>query len=164
MGWTEISKRGHRIHSGSRTSPTCPRVPVFLYLAVLLDVFSRRLVGWSMAGHVRTELVLNALDMAIRSRQPESFIHHSDQGCQYTTLAFGQRCHEAGVGQSMGSVGIATTTPWRRFFRHLQMRIDRPPVLPEPLGGQAGNPRVHRGLVQPEAAPFRRRPPGPEGL
>lgn len=77
----------------------------FLYLAVVLDVFSRRVVGWSMASHMRTELVLNALDMAIQSRQPESVIHHSDQGCQYTSLAFGQRCQEAGVAQSMGSVG-----------------------------------------------------------
>ena len=77
----------------------------FLYLAVVLDVFSRRVVGWSMDGHMRTELVLNALDMAIQSRQPESVIHHSDQGCQYTSLAFGQRCQEAGVAQSMGSVG-----------------------------------------------------------
>ncbi|MFA9462588.1 IS3 family transposase [Thiohalorhabdus methylotrophus] len=77
----------------------------FLYLAMVLDVFSRRVVGWSMAGHMRTELVLNALDMAVHSRKPESVIHHSDQGCQYTSLAFGQRCQEAGIAQSMGSVG-----------------------------------------------------------
>jgi putative transposase len=77
----------------------------FLYLAVVLDAFSRRLVGWAMATHLRTELVLDALDMALQQRQPESVIHHSDQGSQYTSIAFGLRCQKAGVRPSMGSVG-----------------------------------------------------------
>ena len=77
----------------------------FLYLAVVVDAWSRRVVGWSMATHLRTELVLDALDMAIKQRRPENVIHHSDQGCQYTSLAFGDRCREAGVRPSMGSVG-----------------------------------------------------------
>jgi putative transposase len=77
----------------------------FLYLSVVLDVFSRRVVGWSMATDLRTQLVLNALEMAISQRRPEGVIHHSDQGTQYTSLAFGQRCREAGVRPSMGSVG-----------------------------------------------------------
>lgn len=77
----------------------------FLYLSVVLDVFSRRVVGWSMATNLRTELVLNALEMAISQRRPEGVIHHSDQGAQYTSLAFGQRCREAGVRPSLGSVG-----------------------------------------------------------
>jgi len=77
----------------------------FLYLAVVLDVFSRRVVGWSMAGHLRTELVLDALNMALRQRKPREVVHHSDQGCQYTSFAFGKRCLEAGVRPSMGSVG-----------------------------------------------------------
>lgn len=77
----------------------------FLYLAVVLDVFSRRIVGWAMANHLRTELILEALDMAIERRRPEDVIHHSDQGCQYTSIAFGSRCREAGVRPSMGSVG-----------------------------------------------------------
>jgi putative transposase len=77
----------------------------FLFLAVVLDVFSRRVVGWAMATHLRTELVLNALNMAIYQRRPTSVIHHSDQGCQYTSIAFGKRCDEAGVRPSMGSVG-----------------------------------------------------------
>jgi putative transposase len=77
----------------------------FLYLAVVLDAFSRRIVGWAMAAHLRTELVLSALDMAAQQRQPEGTIHHSDQGCQYTAIAFGQRCKVAGVRPSMGSVG-----------------------------------------------------------
>ena len=78
----------------------------WLYLAVVLDVFSRRVVGWAMAEHLRTELVLDALDMAIWNRRPaEGLVHHSDQGCQYTSLAFGRRLRQAGLVASMGSVG-----------------------------------------------------------
>ena len=77
----------------------------FLYLAVVLDAFSRRIVGWSMAGHLRTALVLDALDMALVRRRPHQVVHHSDQGSQYTSIAFGNRCREAGVRPSMGSVG-----------------------------------------------------------
>ena len=77
----------------------------FLYLAVVLDVFSRRIVGWAMETHLRTELVLEALDLALWQRRPEAVIHHSDQGSQYTSIQFGARCREAGVRPSMGSVG-----------------------------------------------------------
>jgi len=77
----------------------------FLYLAVVMDAWSRRIVGWSMAIHLRTELVLAALDMAVWQRRPKAVIHHSDQGSQYTSLAFGQRCRQAQVQPSMGSVG-----------------------------------------------------------
>ena len=77
----------------------------FLYLAVVLDVWSRRIVGWAMETPLRTTLVLAALDMAVAQRQPRAVIHHSDQGCQYTALAFGVRCRQAGVRPSMGSVG-----------------------------------------------------------
>jgi putative transposase len=79
----------------------------FLYLAVVLDAWSRRVVGWAMETHLRTGLVLAALNMAVAQRQPAEVIHHSDQGCQYTSLAFGSRCREAGVRPSMGSVGDA---------------------------------------------------------
>ena len=77
----------------------------FLFLAVVLDAFSRRVVGWAMATHLRTELVLDALNMALGQRRPAAVIHHSDQGCQYTSIAFGLRCKQAGVRPSMGSVG-----------------------------------------------------------
>jgi transposase InsO family protein len=77
----------------------------FLYLAVVLDVFSRGIVGWAMETYLRTELVLKALDMALGQRRPVGVIHHSDQGGQYTSLAFGQRCEQAGGRPSMGSVG-----------------------------------------------------------
>ena len=77
----------------------------FLYLAVVLDAFSRRIVGWAMANHLRTSLVLDALDMALGQRRPSKVVHHSDQGSQYTSIAFGTRCRQAGVRPSMGSVG-----------------------------------------------------------
>ena len=79
----------------------------FLYLAIVLDVWSRRIVGWAMENHLRTELVLAALDMAIAQRRPLAVIHHSDRGCQYTSYGFGRRCQEAGIVPSMGSVGDA---------------------------------------------------------
>jgi putative transposase len=79
----------------------------FLYLAIVLDVWSRRIVGWAMATHLRTELVQDALDMAVARRGARGVIHHSDHGCQYTSLAFGRRCELMGIQISMGSVGDA---------------------------------------------------------
>ena len=80
----------------------------WLYLAVVLDAWSRRIVGWAMAPRMPAELVGDALTMAITCRQPKGpVIHHSDRGSQYTSLAFGKRCREAGIVQSMGSVGDA---------------------------------------------------------
>jgi putative transposase len=78
-----------------------------LFLAVVVDAWSRRVVGWSMETHLRTELVLQALNMALWQRRPTQVIHHSDQGTQYTSIQFGLRCKEAGVRPSMGSVGDA---------------------------------------------------------
>ena len=77
----------------------------FLYLAVVLDAFSRRVIGWAMGTRQRTQLVLDAMNMAVTQRKPSSVIHHSDQGSQYTSVAFGLRCKEMGVRPSMGSVG-----------------------------------------------------------
>jgi putative transposase len=77
-----------------------------LDLAVILDVFSRRVVGWSMQEHLRTELVRAALEMAVGKRRPDvGLIHHSDHGCQYTSLLFGQRCQDLRIQCSMGSGG-----------------------------------------------------------
>ena len=97
----------------------------FLYLAVVLDVFSRRIVGWAMADHLRTELVLSALDMALWTRRPApGVIHHSDHGCQYTSVAFGSRCHQEGIVPSLGSRGdcfdIAIT---ESFFATLECEL-----------------------------------------
>ena len=96
----------------------------FLYLAVVLDAFSRRVVGWSMADHLRAARVLDALEMALWQRRPTGVIHHSDQGSQYTSLAFGKRCREAGVRPSMGSVGDAYDNAMcESFFATLECEL-----------------------------------------
>ena len=77
----------------------------WLYLAIILDVFSRRIVGWAMGTTLHTELVVEAFEMAVRRRQAKGAIAHSDQGCQYTSLTYGRRIREAGLVQSMGSRG-----------------------------------------------------------
>jgi putative transposase len=101
-----------------------PTANGFLYLAVVLDAWSRKIVGWSMANHLRTELVLDALEMAIGQRRPGDVIHHSDQGSQYTSLAFGGRCREAGVRPSMGSVGDAYDNAMcESFFATLECEL-----------------------------------------
>lgn len=101
----------------------------FLYLAVVLDVFSRKVVGWSMATHLRTELVLDALEMAVARRRPADVVHHSDQGCQYTSIAFGNRCEALDVRPSMGSVGDAYDNAMAEsFFATLECELlDRKP-------------------------------------
>lgn len=96
----------------------------FLYLAIVLDVFSRRIVGWSMSTTLHTDVVLAALNMAVAQRKPERVIHHSDQGSQYTSLAFGNRCREAGVRPSMGSVGDAYDNAMAEsFFATLECEL-----------------------------------------
>ncbi|MFO0206077.1 MAG: DDE-type integrase/transposase/recombinase, partial [Betaproteobacteria bacterium] len=76
----------------------------FVYLAIVLDVWSRRIVGWSIGERMTAELVLAALSMAVQQRKPDGVIHHSDQSSQYTSVAFGARCARMGVRPSMGSV------------------------------------------------------------
>jgi putative transposase len=96
----------------------------FLYLAMVLDVYSRRIVGWAMETHLRTELILSALEMALVQRRPRGVIHHSDRGCQYTSYAFGKRCQEAGVMPSMGSVGDAYDNAMAEsFFATLEREL-----------------------------------------
>ena len=80
----------------------------FLYLAFILDIYCRKVVGWSMATHLRTELVVDALEMALWRRKPDAgLIHHTDRGSQYTALSFGKRLEEAGIVPSMGRAGSA---------------------------------------------------------
>jgi putative transposase len=96
----------------------------FLYLAVVIDAWSRRVVGWALATHLRTELVLEALEMAIYRRKPTAVIHHSDQGTQYTSIAFGLRCQQAGIRPSMGSVGDAYDNAMAEsFFATLECEL-----------------------------------------
>jgi putative transposase len=96
----------------------------FLYLAVVLDAYSRRIVGWSMATTLATPLVLDALNMALLTRRPTGVIHHSDQGSQYTSIEFGHRCRDAGVRPSMGSVGDAYDNAMcESFFATLECEL-----------------------------------------
>jgi putative transposase len=101
-----------------------PTAAGFLYLAIVLDAWSRKIVGWSMANHLRAELVLDAMEMAVGQRRPKDVIHHSDQGSQYTSVAFGKRCGEAGVRPSMGSVGDAYDNAMAEsFFSTLEAEL-----------------------------------------
>ena len=99
----------------------------FIFLAIVLDVWSRRMIGWAIGEHMTTDLVLAALNMAITQRKPDGVIHHSDQGTQYTSVAFGQRCGKIGVRPSMGSVGDAYDNAMaENFFASLECElIDR---------------------------------------
>lgn len=102
----------------------------WLYLAVVLDAFSRKVVGWSMGERAQAELVINALTMAIRNRRPyDGLIHHSDHGSQYTALAFGNTLQDAGMLGSMGRVGDALDNAVAEsFFASLQTELlDRQP-------------------------------------
>ena len=85
---------------------TCiPTWEGLLFLAVVVDVYSRQVVGWSMGSRLMATLMLDALDIALGQRDARGVIHHSDRGAQYTSIAFGQRCREAGVTLPMGSAG-----------------------------------------------------------
>jgi len=96
----------------------------FVYLAVVLDVWSRRVVGWSIGQAMSADLVLAALNMAISQRRPASVIHHSDQGSQYTSITFGARCRQMGVRPSMGSVGDAYDNAMAEsFFASLECEL-----------------------------------------
>ena len=142
-----------------------PTAAGFLYLAVVLDAWSRKpdaerpseVVGWSMANHLRAELVLDALEMAVGQRRPKDVVHHSDQGSQYTSLAFGKRCSEAGVRPSIGSVGDAYDNAMaesffstleaellsrRRFASHAEARM----VCFSYIEGWYNPVRLHSGL------------------
>jgi putative transposase len=98
-----------------------------VYLAAVIDCFSRRVVGWSMGDHMRAELVVDALHMALARRRPgPGLVHHSDQGSQYVSLAFGQRCREAGIALSMGSKGDAyDNAVCEAFFSSIKKELIR---------------------------------------
>jgi putative transposase len=96
----------------------------FLYLAIVLDVCSRKIVGWAIESHLRTELVLAALNAALAQRRPQSVIHHSDHGCQYTSYSFGKRCQQMNVVPSMGTVGDAYDNAMAEsFFATLEREV-----------------------------------------
>lgn len=140
----------------------------FLYLAVVLDAFSRKIVGWSMAEHLRTELVLSALNMAIGQRRPKGVVHHSDQGTQYTSIEFGLRCKEAKVRPSMGTVGDAYDNAMCESFfatlerdllarRRFTTKAEARMAIFEYIEGWYNPIRRHKGLGRISPIEFERR-------
>jgi putative transposase len=98
-----------------------------LYLSVVVDCFSRRCVGWAMAEHMRAELVVEALEMALWQRRPDlGLVHHSDRGGQYVSLIFGQTARDAGIDISMGAKGCALDNAvCESFFATLKKELTR---------------------------------------
>jgi putative transposase len=140
----------------------------FLYLAVVLDAFSRRIVGWSMAESLKTELVLEALNMAIGQRRPRGVVHHSDQGTQYTSIEFGLRCKEAKVRPSMGTRGDAYDNAMCESFfatlecellarRRFATKAEARMAIFEFIEGWYNPTRRHKGLGQISPIEFERR-------
>ena len=129
-----------------------------LYLAVVLDAWSRRVVGWAMATHLRTELVLDALNMAVWQRRPRQVIHHSDQGRAVhvpglrAPLPGGGRPALDGLGR-----GRLRQRPLRELLRDPRVRAPRPPALRDPDPGADRGLRLPRGLVQPAPSALRAR-------
>ena len=129
----------------------------FIYLAVVLDVWSRRIVGWAIGETMSSDLVISALNMALAMRSPDGVIHHSDQGSQYTSLAFGKRCREMGVRPSMGSVGDAYDNAMAEsFFASLECELLKRTVLPTKSAARTAlfsyiegwyNPRRRHGSI-----------------
>jgi putative transposase len=121
----------------------------FLFLAAVQDVFSRRIIGWSMRNDLKSELVLDALGMAVTARGGDAagVVAHSDHGSQYTSLVYGAYAKQSGIDLSMGSIG----DPWdnavaESFFASLETP---PRALPDARAGPAPDLLVHRVLLQP---------------
>lgn len=128
-----------------------------MYQAIVLDVFSRRIVGWAMENHLRTELVLQSIERAFAQRCPHEVIHHSDHGCQYTSIAFGKRCEELGVRPSMGAIGDCfDNTMAETFFaslecelldrRHFETHAEAKAAVFEYIEGFCNPHRLHSSL------------------
>jgi transposase InsO family protein len=128
----------------------------WLYLAVILDAYSRKVVGWAMADHLRTELATAALDMALSTRRPKpGLIQHTDRGVQYTSSAYGEllSAHQARP-ECRPARHMLGQRCRRELLRHPQDRTDLPPRLAHSSPGRTGDLRVHRRLVQPAPPPL----------
>jgi putative transposase len=125
----------------------------FIYLAIVLDAWSRRVVGWCIGETLHANLVLAALNMALQQRNASGVIHHSDQGSQYTSLEFGRRCQEMKVRPSMGSVGDAYDNAMAEsFFATLECELLNRRSFKSKATGAHGAVHLHRGLVQPASS------------
>ena len=127
-----------------------------VYLAVVLDAFSRRVVGWSIADHIRSELVVDAVQMAIWRRRPPDgqTIAHSDHGSQYTSWAFGRRLRAAGPARLDGlDRRLLRQQRRRELLRHPATRAPRRAPLGHPRPARPRDLRLDRSLVQPAPPP-----------
>ena len=132
-----------------------------IYLALVLDVWSRRIVGWAIGETMTSDLVISALNLALSMRSPQGVIHHSDQGSQYTSLAFGKRCQEMGVRPSMGSVGDAydedaNERDGGELFCESGMRATEAHRAEDKVRGANGAVQLHRRLAKFKQRPRRR--------
>ncbi len=131
----------------------------WLYLVAVQDLYSRRIVGWAMADHIRAELVVDALQMALARRRPApGLIWHSDQGSQFVSLAFGQQARAAGIAQSMGSRGLLRQRRRGELLRDDQEGAHPPPCLADQGRATDRGVRLHRNLLQPPTPPLDARP------
>jgi transposase InsO family protein len=123
-----------------------------LFLAVVLDAWSHRIVGWAFSHDLKTQLILDALDMAIAARKPREVIHHSDKGSQYASWAFGHRCRAAGVRPSTGSAGDALYNAMcESFFATLQCELIDRHRFASKAEAQDRRLPLHRRCLQPDA-------------
>ena len=145
-----------RARFGVMVASYIPTWAGFLYLAVVLDVFSRRVIGWSMANHLRTRLVLDALDMALWQRRPNAVVHHSDQGSQYTSIAFGNRCR---VAAGLDRAREQGTKSGRPFGRPAIPAKTRDAILAARASGLSiRRPPRRRALASVKLTPLLKRP------
>ncbi len=127
----------------------------WLYLAVVLDLFSRRIVGWSMRPSLEKTLVLNALQAALCQRRPEArLVHHSDRGSQYASGDFQAMLREQGIRCSMSGKGNCWDNAPVEFLWNAKTGVGESLPLHDAGGGAAGDIRIHRSLVQSAAASF----------
>jgi transposase InsO family protein len=137
----------------------------WLYLAVIMDLYSRRIVGWAMRNDLSTELALGALDLALATRHPAAgLVHHSDRGCQYASHRYRQRLAQHGIVPSMSRKGCCyDNAAMESFFHTLKVESVRGRV-PDQGPGSSRHLRVHRGLLQPTPTALRHRLPQPRAI
>lgn len=136
-----------------------PTAEGWLYLAAVMDLFSRKIVGWAMGDHMRVELVSSALLMALRQQRPAAgLIHHSDRGVQYASHDYRAALAAADLTASMSrKADCYDNAPMESFFHTLKTELVHHRHYKNPCRGPARHLRLHRGLLQSNPAPFRHR-------
>ncbi|SCL35846.1 Transposase InsO and inactivated derivatives [Micromonospora rhizosphaerae] len=139
----------------------------WLYLATVIDIATRRLIGWSINTHMRSSLVIDALDAAVAARggRVEGVIFHSDRGAQYSSGRFADACRRHGVRRSMGRIGSSYDNALAEaFFATPQTRVGRRPPPLDHRGRRPPRPVPVDRLLQPPPPPLRAGLPQPRRL